>query len=70
MEIIFFDVLSRDFQAAKITLLSHVLFFMSIEAVHRLSIAAKKKQTWEGNGLEHPLTIIRNKKIYIYICIF
>lgn len=50
MEIIFFDVRSRDFQAA-FTLLSHVLFFMSIEAVHRLSIAAKKnKQTWEGNG--------------------
>lgn len=49
------------------TLLSLVLF-MSIQAVHRLSITAKTDMGREW-FLEHPLTIIRNKKIYVYIYI-
>lgn len=65
MKIIFFDVLSRDFQAA-FTLLSLVVFFMSIEAVHRLSIAAKTNmgREWFWSLLLQSSGI--RKYIYVY----
>lgn len=66
MKIIFFDVLSRDFQAA-FTLLSLVVFFMSIEAVHRLSIAAKTNmgREWFWSILLQSSGI--RKYIYMYV---
>lgn len=68
MKIIFFDVLSRDFQAA-FTLLSLVVFFMSIEAVHRLSIAAKTNmgREWFWSLLLQSSGIRKYIYIYMYI---